>query len=285
MSRVALVSFRSDLFAALHAGSRLGGHEPVLYISGRSARPKGDSYPNMGEKVDNILEGIPPEVDLLLPGDVDGLANALRGYRIDVAVVFGLSWKLPPAVLDVPRLGIVNVHPSALPKYRGPASVQWAIRNGDTHLGVTVHRMDNKIDTGNIIAQHDGIHLPEFITYDQLWDQITPSVEITLGKALDLVADGFPGMPQDEKAATRAPLMEPDFSYIDWSQPAHVIHNQVRTFYYGAGIPGPFAEIDGSWMRIIRTRLEPGDGTRVECSDRPIWIVEAEAAQPPTDCS
>lgn len=280
--RVALVSFRSDIFTALHAGCVQGGHLPSLYITGRSSRPRMPSYLNMGDKVTDILGGIPVELDLLLPGSVDGLAQALRGYDIDLAVVCGLSWRLPQVVLDAPKLGVLNVHTSLLPKYRGPAPVQWAIRNGDPDIGVTIHWMDETIDTGNIVAQRDGITLPEFTTFETLWGQVTPVIQDLLAVALARAAEGYTGEPQNEDHATHAGLMEPEFDYIDWSQPASSIHNQVRTFYYGTGTAGPFGKIGGDWVRVLRTSLEPGTGVQIDCGDGPIWLVETEEAVPPS---
>ncbi|MFF0575375.1 methionyl-tRNA formyltransferase [Streptosporangium saharense] len=279
--RVALVSFRSDIFTALQAGCVAAGHEVVLYVAGRSARPRGQSYPNAGDKVNDILSVIPAEVDLLLPGDVDGLADALRGYRTDVVVVCGLSWRLPRVVLDAPRLGIINVHPSLLPRHRGPMAIQWAIRDGEAETGVTAHWMDERIDTGNIIVQHGGIVLPEYVTYEQLWPQVTPVIQNVVAEALTLAADGFVGEPQDDRKATHARMMEPEYSYIDWSRQARSIHDQVRVFHYGAGIPGPFAKLDAGWVRVMRTSLEAGTGTRVECGDGPLWVVEAETVEAP----
>ncbi|WP_232376576.1 methionyl-tRNA formyltransferase [Amycolatopsis aidingensis] len=253
-----------------------GGHEPVLYVNARSSRPRTPSSQNAAAKVADILGGIPPDVDLLLPGSTEGLAVALAGYRIDVAVVSGLSWLLPRAVLDAARIGVLNVHPSLLPRYRGPSPIQWAIRNGDRETGVTAHWMDERIDTGNIVAQRGGIVLPEFVTFERFWNLVNPAVRDVVTEALDLAAAGYAGTPQNEAEATSAPQLEEEFGYVDWSAPARVIHNQVRTFYFGAGIPGPFARIGTDRVRLIRTRLTPGEGTRIECADGPIWVVAAE---------
>ncbi|HET6503304.1 MAG TPA: formyltransferase family protein [Amycolatopsis sp.] len=281
--RVALISFRADIFSALNSGCTQSGHLPALYLTGRSGRPGTPSYPHLGDKLEAILGDIPGELDLLLPGNTAGLARALRGYDIDLAVVCGLSWRLPRTVLDAPRLGILNVHTSLLPRYRGPAPVQWAIRNGDPHIGVTVHWMDDRIDSGNIVAQHRGIALPEFVTFEDLWQHVTPVIRDVLAVALVRVSAGYGGEPQNEDHATLAGLMEPEFGHLDWTQPARRIHNQVRTFYYGAGIPGPFGKVGGDWLRVLRTSLAPvAEGIRIDCADDPIWLVETEPARPPS---
>lgn len=235
----------------------------------------------MGEKVTDVLGTIPVEIDLLLPGSVEGLAQALRGYDVDVAVVCGLSWRLPRLVLDAPRLGILNVHTSLLPRYRGPMPVQWALRNGDPDIGVTVHWMDEAIDTGSIVTQRGAIALPEFVTFDELWQQLTPVIRDLVAEGLDLAAEGDGGRPQEAGQASRAGFMETEFDYIDWSWSAASIHNQVRTFYYGTGTQGPLTKIDDEWIRVVRSSLRPGGGIRVDCADGPIWLVDTEPAQPP----
>ncbi|SDH80357.1 methionyl-tRNA formyltransferase [Sinosporangium album] len=274
--RVALVSFRSDVFAALHGGCVKNGNLPVVYINGRSGRPGGASYRNVGDKVTDILGGIPSDVDLLLPGNAEGLAQALRGYEIDVAVVCGLSWRLPKQVLEAPKLGILNVHASLLPQYRGPAPVQWAIRNGDPSIGMTVHWMNERIDTGRVVVQREGIELPEFLTFNELWPILAPTMEVLVAEALDHALDGYKGERQDETRVTYAGSMEPGFDRIDWARPARVIHNQVRAFYFGLGMLGPFAHVNGEKVLVQRTSLtEDEGGVRVECGDGPIWVVES----------
>ncbi|GAA3986223.1 hypothetical protein GCM10022247_00750 [Allokutzneria multivorans] len=276
--RVALVSFRADLFLALQEGCAAGGHEVVLGVVGRSRRPGGAAAAGIAAKVADVVPVLPPGVDLVLPGDVGGLVAALHGYRVDVVVVCGFSWRIPPIALAAPTLGFINVHASLLPRYRGPAPVQWALRNGDPGIGVTAHWMDERIDTGNILVQRGGIPLPEYVTFAELWPLLDPHIREVVTAALGRAETGCPGRPQEESLASYAGALEAEYSHIDWSWPARLIHNQVRTFHFGAGIAGPFAEVDGERVRVLRTRLTPGAGTRVQCADGPIWVTEAEPA-------
>ena len=87
------------------------------------------------------------------PGSRDRIAPLLRHFAPDLALCLGFPWKIPPEALAVPRHGIVNGHPSLLPRYRGPSPVAWAIRNGENEVGFTFHYMDAELDTGNILAQ------------------------------------------------------------------------------------------------------------------------------------
>lgn len=155
--RVALATFGTEEFAALHASCVAAGHEPVAYVYCRSMKPKSRTDTHAAAVAGRLLEALPPGMDLLLPGTAEGLADALGGYRLDLLVVYGFNWRLPAAVLRTPRSGVINIHSSLLPKYRGPAPVLWAIRNGDAEIGLTVHRMDEQFDTGPILAQRGGI--------------------------------------------------------------------------------------------------------------------------------
>lgn len=276
--RVALVSFRSDLFAALHAGCVKAGHKVVLCLTGRSHRPGEHSYPNMGEKVADILTAIEPDIGLLLPGDLDTLVAALRGYDVDVAVVCGLSWRLTAAALRAPKLGVINVHTSLLPRYRGPAPIQWAIRDGEPTIGVTAHWMDERIDTGNVIARRGGIQLRPHPRFDEVLADLIPAIQDVVTDAVELAALGYAGEPQDEAEATYAGMFAPRDATIDSAKPARTVHNLVRAFHFGAGIPGPFATVGGQRLRVLRTRLTPGPGVRLDCADGPLWIERAEPA-------
>lgn len=270
-------------FATIHAACADVGHVPVAYFYGRSLRSGGPNLSDAAETAAAILDAVPPGMDLLLPGSMDGLALALESYRLDLVIVFGFAWKIPQAVLAIPRLGVMNVHVSMLPKYRGPAPLLWAIRNGDTTGGVTVHWMDEGFDTGNILAQQDGIPLADDITWKNYCDVAMPVIYELLRKSLDLAAGGDPGEPQDSDAATYAGFMEDEFSVVDWSHSARHIHNQVRTHRYMRSTSYPLARIDsGEWLHIIRTSLEAGDGPQIMCGDgRPLWLLESEPGQPP----
>ncbi|MFJ4409564.1 methionyl-tRNA formyltransferase [Streptomyces sp. NPDC088910] len=274
-------------FATIHAACTDAGHLPVAYFYGRSLRSGGPNLSDAPETTAEILDAVPPGMDLLLPGSMEGLASALASYRLDLVIVFGFPWKIPQAVLAIPRLGIMNIHVSMLPKYRGPAPLLWAIRNGDTTGGVTVHWMDDDFDTGNILAQRDGIPLAEDITWKNYCDEAMPVIYNLLMDSLELAAGGYAGEPQDADAATYAGLMEDDFSVIDWSDSARDIHNQVRTYRYMRSTTYPLARIEtGEWLHIIRTSLETANGPEIVCGDGlSLWLLESEPGRPPASYS
>jgi methionyl-tRNA formyltransferase len=123
--------------------------------------------------------------------------------------------------------------------------------------------------------------LGEYPTRDGLREQLAPVIREVLATALARVAAGEPGEPQPRVGACRAPLLEPEFSTVDWSRPAREIHNQVRMFGYLGSDRAPVARVGREWRRLVRTSLRPGGGLRVECGDGPIWVVESVPAKPP----
>lgn len=279
--RVVLATFGVDEFAALHAACVDAGHVPVAYVYCRSMRPNSCTEAQAAALAGRIIEALPPGMDLLLPGTAEGLASALAGYRLDLLVVYGFNWKVPASVLGTPRFGVVNIHTSLLPRYRGPAPVLWAIRNGDPEIGVTIHRMDERFDAGPVLVQRGGIPLDADVTPQRLWSRIRPVIRDLVVAALDMVASGNPGLLQDDSGASWAGFIEPEFSVVDWSRSAREVHNQVRMFAFMGRDHAPVAQVDGRWLAVLRTRLEPTDGIRVECADAPIWIVESEPATCP----
>ncbi|MDT3395829.1 formyltransferase family protein [Streptomyces sp. B1866] len=286
--RVVVLAPSASGFAVVRRACEAAGHLPVAYAYARSLRPRRPTDPYAVESAGDLVGALPAGLDLLLPGSAAGLLRALPGYRPDLIVCNGFPWRLPERVRAVARLGAVNVHPSLLPRYRGPIPVHWAIRNGDAQTGVTVHWMDDTFDTGPVIAARGGVPIGDELDPDGLLRRLDQVSRDVLATALDRVAAGFPGEPQDEAGASYAGWMEEDFSFVDWSRTAREVHNQVRTFQFGVpGPPGPLAEVDGRWVALLRTgtTAPPGGGgtVRVACADGPLWVVETEPVDPPAD--
>ncbi len=207
--RIVLVSYAAEGFAVLHRACEQAGHTPVVYVHGRSLRPRGPSRPGAGAVVSGIVEAIPPGLDLLLPGSTDVLADSLRAHQADLIVCYGFPWRFPTAVLRATRRGGLNVHTSMLPRYRGPLPVHWAIRNGDPEIGVTVHWMDEQFDTGNVLAQEGHIPLADDVVGAALHRDIEQAISRLLPAALERVVAGHTGESQDHGLSSYAGWMEP----------------------------------------------------------------------------
>ena len=143
------------------------GHEPVAVISARRRSAGAPQLP----LVEAMAADAPDGLDVVFPESKRSLAPLLRAYAADLAICTGYPWLVPGEAIAAPRLGIVNGHPSLLPRYRGPFPVAWAVRNGETEIGFTYHLMDEAFDTGPVLAQASVAILPDD-TEDTLHERI-----------------------------------------------------------------------------------------------------------------
>ena len=164
----------------------------------------------------------------------------LRALRPDLIVTVAYGQILPPAILDLPRHGCLNVHTSLLPKYRGAAPIQWAIANGDTETGVTVMKMDVGLDTGDIIATRCTPIQPEDNSA-ALHDRLAQlGAELLAQTIPDYVAGKIQPRPQPAAGASHAAKIKKEDGRIDWNQPARTIWNRLRAF---TPWPGAFTSL------------------------------------------
>lgn len=184
---------------------------------------------------------------------------ALEEFELDVGVVVAYGRILPATVLTAPRLGMINVHASLLPKYRGAAPVARAILAGEPVTGVTIMRVVKELDAGPILAavsrQIDPDETTEGVEHDLAELGATLTVQV-----LDRLSAGpIEESPQDHSEATYAPRLTKAEGLIDWNTPAREIHNRVRALH-----PWPHAY---SYLRdaryiIVRTALEASERMR-----------------------
>ena len=199
----------------------------------------------------------------------DGEALAvLRELEPELITVAAYGKILPVDILELPPLGCINVHSSLLPKYRGAAPINWAILNGEDETGVTIQRMAEELDAGDILAQAGtAIDINEnaaqlFVRLAQL------GAELLVKTVRDLETGTAVAMPQDESRASHAPMLSKELSPMDWGKTARQLHDQVRGLFPW---PSASAVLDGMRCKIIRTSLLE------EMTDRPAGtIVQAD---------
>jgi methionyl-tRNA formyltransferase len=174
----------------------------------------------------------------------------LRAWQPGLIVVVAYGQILPPAILDLPRHGCLNVHTSLLPKYRGAAPIQWAIANGDTETGVTIMKMDVRLDTGPIISQRRMPIRPEDDSAT-LHDRLAQlGAELLVQTIPDYVAGKIQPVPQPAEGASYAVKIKKEDGRIDWNQPARVIWNRLRAF---TPWPGAFTFLRSAELGMATT--------------------------------
>jgi methionyl-tRNA formyltransferase len=154
----------------------------------------------------------------------------LRELKPDLMVVVAYGQILPPAILDLPPYGCLNVHTSILPKYRGAAPIQWAIANGDPETGVTIMKMDAGLDTGPVLSTRRTPIMPADDS-QTLHDRLARLGAELLSETIPAyVAGKITPQPQAAEGSTYAAKIRKEDGRIDWNQPAAQIWNRLRAF-------------------------------------------------------
>jgi methionyl-tRNA formyltransferase len=184
--------------------------------------------------------------------------SQLADLRPELIVVAAFGQILPPAILDFPPLGCVNVHPSLLPKYRGAAPFQMAIIKGETRTGVSVYRMDQGMDTGPLLLTRE-VEIGADETAEELGKRLAEIGGALVVEAIKGLKQGtLKPRPQDEQGASYAPLFKKTDGLIPWQESAHQIRNRIRGM-----VPWPVAYTmwQGKQIKIYRGKIGEGTGT------------------------
>ncbi len=187
-----------------------------------------------------------------------GVAAEIAALSPDVLVVVAYGLLLPPAILEMPRLGCVNLHASLLPRWRGAAPVARAILAGDARTGICIMRMEAGLDTGPVMLRRE-TQIAASETAGQLEERLAREGGLALVAALDALAEGRAAFePQEESRATYAAKLTKAEARLDWREPAELLARRVRAFN-----PRPIAEttLDGAQLRIHAAEpAAAGDG-------------------------
>ncbi len=232
---------------ALPCLSALLASQEVVAVVTQPDRPSGRRRRLVPSPVKRaaLAAGIP----LLQPGRIrsaDSIA-ALRKLRADLFVVVAYGQILPQVLLDLPRVASINVHASLLPRWRGAAPIQAAIRAGDKMTGLSVMKMDAGLDTGPVIARR-ALAIEKDETGQSLHDKLAPlGAELLLQALPDFLAGKRALVPQDEARATYAPTLKKAQGKLDWTQTAAEIERMVRAY---KPWPGCFTTWNGVALKI-----------------------------------
>ena len=176
----------------------------------------------------------------------------LRDLAADGMVVVGYGQIIPQVVIDLVPLGIINVHASLLPKYRGAGPIQWAIINGETRTGVTTMRIDAGLDTGDMLLKAETEVGPDENAIDLGKRLAVMGARLLVETIAGLAAGTIVPEKQDPAQATLAPLLKKEDGLIDWRQNARAIHNRVRGLQPW---PGAYTTFRGQTLHIWQSRV------------------------------
>jgi methionyl-tRNA formyltransferase len=193
----------------------------------------------------------------LTPDDPNApdIVARVRALRPDFLFSFYYRHMLKPVLLAIAKHGALNMHGSLLPQYRGRVPVNWAVINGETETGATLHYMTDQPDAGDIVDQQAVPILPDDTALD-VFHKVTAAAETVLDRSLPaLLAGNAPRKPQNLALGSYFGGRKPEDGHIDWRLPAARIHNLVRGV--APPYPGAFTRFHGGTLRILRTRLEP----------------------------
>ena len=233
--------------------------DSVVAVVTKKARPKGRGY----QLDDNEVKRAAVEMGLPLI-EIDSFrddeARSIADYNPNLFVVVSFGLMVPKWALDLPSEGPINIHPSLLPLHRGPSPIQWALLKGDAVTGVTLIRMNEKMDEGNIIYQ-------EQMEIEGNDDYITLSKRLS-ERAADILPDIFDrigvqgvmeGVEQDSSSATYTPIIARNMGRIDWQKSADEICRQVKAFVHW---PTAFCFLDGKLLKIYNAASDYALGVK-----------------------
>ncbi|MSO67471.1 MAG: methionyl-tRNA formyltransferase [Pseudolabrys sp.] len=259
------------------------GHE-IAAVYTRAAKPAGRGMALAPTPVEREAKRL--DVPVLTPATLKTaeVQAALRAHQADAAVVVAYGLILPKAILEVPRLGCFNVHASLLPRWRGAAPISRAIMAGDKESGVTIMKMDEGLDTGEI-AMAERVAIAADMTAGDLHDALARlGADLMLRALAALERGSLTFTPQSEAGVSYASKIAKDETRIDWTKPWRAVHGHIRGL---SPFPGAWFEIDGVRVKALRSARgegvgKPGavldDQLTIACGDGAIRLVQVQRA-------
>ena len=220
----------------------------VLCVVTQTDKPKGRGKKILPPPIKIFAEKF--KIPVLQPEKLKApeIIAQLDEFNADLIVVVAYGKILPQTILDLPKFGCINVHASLLPKYRGAAPIEWSIINGEKVTGVTTMKMNEGLDTGDILLTSE-VKISEDMILPDLQEVLSVEGAKLLIETINRLKEIQP-VKQDDSLSTYAPMLTKETGRIDWKKSAREIHNLVRGLYGGA-----FSFIDGQRFKIWRTKI------------------------------
>ena len=254
------------------------GHE-IVAVYTRAPKPAGRGMELKRSPVHELADRFGIEVHTPKSLRTEEAAELFRSHEADVAVVVAYGLILPPAILEAPSEGCLNLHASLLPRWRGAAPIQRAIMAGDKETGVMVMKMDEGLDTGPV-AMVERIAITPDMTAGELHDRLSVLGADLMVRALSALSRGsLSFQPQAQEGVTYAHKIEKAEARMDWTRSAAELHNHVRGL---SSFPGAFFEVDfgkgPERIKVLRSKLASGQGAPGTLLDEALTIACGQGA-------
>ena len=178
--------------------------------------------------------------------------NYLKKINADLFVVVAFQI-LPESIINIPKYGSINIHPSLLPKYRGTSPIQYALLNGDSETGVTIFKLNKKVDSGNIIVQNK-YKIDDNIIFSDLYRKLSEFGSELLMEAINLIENGNVAYsPQNKNSISYTKKIHTNDCIINWDMSAKSIHNKIRAF---SRKPGAFTFLNNKKIKILNSKID-----------------------------
>lgn len=248
-----MVFFGTPHFAVPSLEHLIDSRHRVVGVVTQPDRPRGrgQKVTDAPVKTTAVQHGLPVYQPARLR-DPEVLAT-LTGWAPDLGVVAAYGKILPESVLTLPRLGMINVHASLLPKYRGAAPVQRAVIDGEAETGITIMRMVSALDAGAMFARATRPIGPHETSDLVERDLAEIGARLLLKVIDDIVSGTATEEPQDDRLSTYASKVTKDEGLVDWTRPAIEIHNRVRGLYPW---PHAYSYLDNERLILLRSQVE-----------------------------
>jgi len=231
------------------------GHN-ILTVVTQPDRPKGRGRKMTAPSVKKLA--IEHGIEVLQPerASEDRFCNLIRKKEPDMIIVLAFGQILKKNLLTIPKWGVINIHASLLPKYRGAAPIQWAILNNESKTGLTVMLMDEGLDTGPILSQME-LPILKDETVGHLHDRLALLAgDMIIKTLMDMAGSQIKKIPQNDSLVTYAPKIQRDDCLIDWKQQAIKISALIRAL---DPRPGAYTLLRGKEVKLFSSRVVDED--------------------------
>jgi methionyl-tRNA formyltransferase len=226
------------------------GFKPALVVT-ETDKPVGRKKIITSSPVKIVAQKFDIPIDQ--PEKIKNLELKIKNLKPDLGIVAAYGQILPSNILSIPKFGFLNVHPSLLPKYRGPSPIQCTILNGDEETGVSIMLLDEKMDHGSILVQRKLELSISNLQFTNLHNELAKlGTGLLISTIPQWLSNEIKAMPQDETKATFTKILKREDGKIDWSKPAAELERQIRAF---DPWPGSFAECGENKFKIKNIKI------------------------------